>query len=418
MVNMQTLPPSLSLLVCSLLATTSSALHVRPRLDVYPTPVANLPNAAAPATITAAPPLDILGDLKFARALPTIPSCATSCVASAVTKSTDCKLGDYQCECNFATVINQGAASCVQTACGFEGALQAQVAGEQLCLSVLGGLVPSSTPTNNNNNNPSPSPGSGSSSSNGSSPKPSSSSGGSSGSGSGSNSGSGSGSNSGSGSSSGSHKPSKKTKLSGGAIAGIVVGVVAGISAAAGAIWKFCLTKMKGGSTAEGTAAAGVNGTNGAPPSGTALETAQVHPDPAKPTGLTSTTPLSTTPSELSNNHPHTVSSVSPPYQSPVTPTPPVYPNAAELPNGSWPQQQQPPAGYVYPPPQPTGQPMHGYQVPGQQQQYAPVQSYPQMHQDYHEAPGAPPPEMAGDTHIVQELHGQTTSGGVYEMGH
>ncbi|KAL7900646.1 hypothetical protein HDV63DRAFT_369243 [Trichoderma sp. SZMC 28014] len=437
MVNMHTLPTSLSLLVYSILATTSSALHVRPRLDAYPTPVANLPNAAAPATITAAPYIDNLGDLKFARAaLPTLPACATSCVASAVTKSTDCKLGDYQCECNFATVINQGAAPCVQSACGFDGALQAQAAGEELCLSVLGGLVPSSTPTNNNNNNPSPTPGSGSSSSKVSSPKPSSSSGGSSGSGSGSNSGSGSGSNSGSGSDSGSNsgsgsgslgslgsgssKPSKKTKLSGGAIAGIVVGVVAGITGAAGAVWRFCLTKMKGGTTAEAIAAAGVNGTNGAPPSGAAVETAQVHPDPTKPTGITSTTPLSTTttPSELSNNHPHTVSSVSPPYQSPVTPTPPVYPNAAEMPNGSWPQQQQPPAGYVYPPPQQTGQPLHGYQVPGQQQQYAPVQPYPQMHQAYHEAPGAPPPEMAGDTHIVQELHGQTASGGVYEMGH
>lgn len=125
MVNMQTLPTSLSLLVYSILATTSSALHVRPRLDTYPTPVANLPNAAAPATITAAPYLDNLGDLKFARAaLPTLPSCATSCVASAVTKSTDCKLGDYQCECNFATVINQGAAPCVQSACGFDGALR------------------------------------------------------------------------------------------------------------------------------------------------------------------------------------------------------------------------------------------------------------------------------------------------------
>lgn len=123
MVNMQTLPTSLSLLVCSLLATSSSALHVRPRLDTYPTPAANLPNAAAPAAITAAPSLK-LGDLKFARALPTFPSCATSCVASAITKSTDCKLGDYQCECNFATVINQGAATCVQSACGFEGALR------------------------------------------------------------------------------------------------------------------------------------------------------------------------------------------------------------------------------------------------------------------------------------------------------
>jgi hypothetical protein len=47
-----------------------------------------------------------------------------------------------------------------------------------------------------------------------------------------------------------------------------------------------------------------------------------------------------------------------------------------------------------------------------------PAQQYPQMQQSYHEAPGAPPPEMAGDTHIVQELHGQTTTGGVYEMGH
>lgn len=127
MVNMQALPTSLSLLVYALLlATSSSALHVRPRLDTYPTPVADLSNiAAAAATITAAPSLDILGDLKFARAaLPAIPPCATSCIASAVTKSTNCKLGDYQCECNYATVINQGAAPCVQSACGFDGALR------------------------------------------------------------------------------------------------------------------------------------------------------------------------------------------------------------------------------------------------------------------------------------------------------
>lgn len=126
MVNIHTLPTSLSLLVCSLLlATTSSALHVRPRLDTYPTPVADLPNAAAPATITAAPSLDILGDLKFARAaLPTLPPCAATCVASAITKLTDCTLGDYQCECNWATVINQGASTCVQSACGLDGALR------------------------------------------------------------------------------------------------------------------------------------------------------------------------------------------------------------------------------------------------------------------------------------------------------
>lgn len=125
MVNMHNLPTSLSLLVCSLLlATSSSALHVRPRLDAYPTPLVGRPSAAA-AAITAAPSLDILGDLKFARAaLPTLPPCATDCVASAVTKSTNCKLGDYKCECNSATIINQGAAPCVQSACGFVGALR------------------------------------------------------------------------------------------------------------------------------------------------------------------------------------------------------------------------------------------------------------------------------------------------------
>lgn len=126
MVNMQLLPTSLSLLVSSLLfATSSSALHIRPRLDANPTPIADLSNGAAAAVITPAPSLDILGDLKFARAaLPSIPACATSCVASAVTKSTNCKLGDYKCECNFATVINQGAAACVQSACGYIGAVR------------------------------------------------------------------------------------------------------------------------------------------------------------------------------------------------------------------------------------------------------------------------------------------------------
>ncbi|RFU78545.1 hypothetical protein TARUN_3675 [Trichoderma arundinaceum] len=408
MVNMQNLPTSLLLLVSSILfATSSSALHIRARLDVYPTPIAELSNVVAAPIITPAPTLDSLGDLKFARqAIPSIPACATSCIASAVTKSTNCKLGDYKCECNSATIINRGAAPCVQSACGYIVALQAQAAGEELCISVLAGLIPGSTPepspTNTNNNGPDPSK---SSASGGGSPKSTGSSSG----GSGGSSGGGSGSGSGSLGSLGSPRPSKKSKLSGGAIAGIVVGVVAGLAAAAGVIWKFCLNKMKGGSDA---AAAGVNGTttDAAAASGAAVQTAHVPPvDPLKPAGLTSTTPLST-PSELSNNVPQTVSSVSP-YQSPVTPTPPVYPNAAELPNGQWPQ-QQPPAGYAYPP-----QPMGGYAVPGQQQ-YVPGQPYPQMQQAYHEAPGAPPPEMAGDTHIVQELHGQPAGGAVYEMGH
>ncbi|EGR46781.1 uncharacterized protein TRIREDRAFT_122941 [Trichoderma reesei QM6a] len=394
MAAMQNLPTSLALL---LFVSTASALHIRGRpADAQATPVAHLLKAAAPPIITPGPSPELLAELNFPRAVPTIPACATDCVASAVTKSTNCKLGDTLCECNAADVINKGAAPCVQSACGYVGAVQAQVAGEQLCISVLAGLIPGSrsestpeaTATNKNDDAPSQSSGSSlskdpSSPSNKASPSASgATSGGSSGSSDGSSNGGNNGSSGKSGSadsdgSSGSGAlPKHKKGLSGGAIAGIVVGAVAGIGLVVAAIWKFCLNKAKGGNAAAG----GDGGTTAAAPA-----VAQVPPTQGPPVDhnkLTSTTPLST-PSELSNN-PHTVSSISPFQGSAATTTPPIHPNAAELPHGSYPQ---PPAAYAYPP-HPMGQAYH------------------EVH--------AQPPEMAGSTHLPQELHG---GGPVYEMG-
>ncbi|KAL6882875.1 hypothetical protein HDV57DRAFT_463046 [Trichoderma longibrachiatum] len=397
MAKMRNLPTSLALL---LFVSTASALGIRGRLaDARATPVAYLSSAAAPPIITPGPSPELLADLKFARAVPTIPACATDCVASAVTKSTNCKLGDTLCECNAADVINKGAAPCVQSACGYVGAVQAQVAGEQLCISVLAGLIPGSssestpevTATNDDNGMPSQSSGSSpskglSSPSNKASPSAGGASSGGSGGSSGGSDGSSNGGNNGSpggsdsahsdGSSGSGALPKRKKGLSGGAIAGIVVGAVAGTGLIAAAIWKFCLHKARGGNAATG----GDGGTTAAAPA-----VAQVPPAQGPPidiTKLTSTTTVST-PSELSNN-PHTVSSISPFQGSATTATPPVHPNAAELPHGSYPQ---PPAAYAYPP-HPMGQ-------------------------AYHEA-HAQPPEMAGSTHLPQELHG---GGPVYEMG-
>ena len=50
----------------------------------------------------------------------TVNSCATSCIASAVTKSTSCQLGDTACECKAtnAEIIYDGAYGCVVLACG------------------------------------------------------------------------------------------------------------------------------------------------------------------------------------------------------------------------------------------------------------------------------------------------------------
>ncbi|KAL7816122.1 hypothetical protein V8C26DRAFT_92451 [Trichoderma gracile] len=394
MAKMQSLPKSIALL---LFVSTASALHIRGRpADAQATPVAYPLNAAAPPIITPGPSPELLAELNFARAVPTIPACATDCVASAVTKSTNCKLGDTLCECNAADVVNKGAAPCVQSACGYVGAVQAQVAGEQLCISVLAGLIPGSrsestpeaTATNKDDAAPSQTSGSSpskdsSSPSNNATPSGTSSRG-SSGSSDGSSNGGNNGSSGGSGSadshgSSGSGAlPKPKKGLSGGAIAGIVVGAVAGIGLAAAAIWKFCLNKAKGGNAATG----GDGGTTAAPPPAVAQAPPAQGP-PVDPTKLTSTTPLST-PSELSNN-PHTVSSISP-FQgsAATTTTSPVHPNAAELPHGSYPQ---PPAAYAYPP-HPLGQAYH------------------EVH--------AQPPEMAGSTHLPQELHG---GGPVYEMG-
>ena len=51
---------------------------------------------------------------------PRVNTCASSCIASAVTKSTSCQLGDTACECKAtnAEIIYDGAYGCVAVACG------------------------------------------------------------------------------------------------------------------------------------------------------------------------------------------------------------------------------------------------------------------------------------------------------------
>lgn len=50
-----------------------------------------------------------------------LPDCATSCIASAVTNDTDCEIDDYACGCQYsnAAIITSAATACVYTACGY-----------------------------------------------------------------------------------------------------------------------------------------------------------------------------------------------------------------------------------------------------------------------------------------------------------
>jgi hypothetical protein len=50
----------------------------------------------------------------------TVPPCATSCIASAVTNLTPCETSDYNCQCQLGNelAIEEGAADCVIAACG------------------------------------------------------------------------------------------------------------------------------------------------------------------------------------------------------------------------------------------------------------------------------------------------------------
>ena len=79
--------------------------------DLYPFP-----------QITAAPSPELvkkrLGQLVQRSVI--INTCATDCIASAVTKSTDCSIGDYGCEClkENQQVIFYGALNCIEEVCG------------------------------------------------------------------------------------------------------------------------------------------------------------------------------------------------------------------------------------------------------------------------------------------------------------
>jgi len=50
-----------------------------------------------------------------------IDSCASACINAAVTKSTNCKVGDWSCECSQTNqaYIEAGALSCVYQRCGY-----------------------------------------------------------------------------------------------------------------------------------------------------------------------------------------------------------------------------------------------------------------------------------------------------------
>ena len=79
----------------------------------------------ADALVTAAPSPEVV-ELRLAKkAVATTPSCAYSCIASAITKSTNCQVGDHVCECatTNAYLILYGAYYCVLQACGTSSAL-------------------------------------------------------------------------------------------------------------------------------------------------------------------------------------------------------------------------------------------------------------------------------------------------------
>jgi hypothetical protein len=93
------------------------------------TGVFGLPNVAFPSPgppveashpqVTAAPSPHLL-DLRFQRRADGL-QCASSCVTSAVTKSTDCRADDYACGClpSNAMKIAYGAEPCIINTCGY-----------------------------------------------------------------------------------------------------------------------------------------------------------------------------------------------------------------------------------------------------------------------------------------------------------
>ncbi|KAK1995976.1 hypothetical protein LX36DRAFT_134376 [Colletotrichum falcatum] len=80
--------------------------------------------------------LAALAALAAAQASNPIPECAQPCLNDAVTKATNCKVGDYSCTClseNKAN-IQSAATSCVIAACGVETAIKEVVpASDKLC---------------------------------------------------------------------------------------------------------------------------------------------------------------------------------------------------------------------------------------------------------------------------------------------
>ncbi|KAJ9151756.1 hypothetical protein NKR23_g2944 [Pleurostoma richardsiae] len=414
--------PTLSTLLL-LLATSVSAMNLplADRLAAQfraPTPTKA---AVSDVCITEAPSADAL-DLRLrvrgkldSRATG-LQTCATACIASVVTKSTLCSLGDYDCECESSNteIIEAEAYGCVMQACGVYVAAAVWSEAADLCSSVLAGDLSATGASDASTTLVTPSSGEGSvvvvtetagdgllttstvfvSNPTGSSSESS-----------------GEYSSSGSSSSGSSHKSS----LSTGSIVGIAVGSAGGailLCAVLFLIYKFCLRKQPAYNAISPTDVreTAANTLSGPHPG---VAPAVVVPGQPELDGKPSVQPVTTAiipsaptesavlrhPSVISNlsSQPHHGVPVSPTGQTPLSP-----PGASELYAQAW--HQPPPQQYIT---AQTSSP--GYTAPEQHHIVQPGTPR-------YEMQGPPPPELQGNAQFVQELHGQVYSQGVYEM--
>ncbi|KAH8909485.1 hypothetical protein BR93DRAFT_393480 [Coniochaeta sp. PMI_546] len=411
--TMATLPLSLVLILSAL---CSPAVALKPRFHaaqrdataVSPSSRASITEAPSQAAVDLR--LRYAADALERRVELSIDSCATACINAAVTKSTNCKVGDWSCECSETNqaYIEAGALSCVYQRCGY--AVGANVFSEaaDFCLSFNNGEystdATTSVSTIDATNSKSvvvvtktDSTGSTSFSTTVVNAP----------------TGSSSGSSGGNGGSSTSSSSSSNPGLSTGAIVGIAVGAAAGgiiVCVAIFFIWRSCLRKPQRqpisyapvSHIADDAAAAYP------PPPGGRAEidgTSTLVASTASPSPAPGRDNLSKLPSVMSTTSPAPPPPVSP-VVSTASPPPPAhplpataYPNMAELQGygqnvsnlhgQAW-QQQQYQAQYA-------NQPQQGVYTTTE---YRPPAGYAEVE-------GARPPEMQGDTYITQELHGQ-----------
>ncbi|OWT42637.1 CFEM domain-containing protein [Pochonia chlamydosporia 170] len=324
-----------NLAICSisllLLQTVSAG-----RIPVYPSPTPVLDLSPFPV-VTAAPSPDQVNK-RLEKRTAIVNSCATGCIASAVTKSTECKLGDTACECEpvNASAVLWGAFSCIESAC------EALSAVSVICVSVLMHGSTSSVGVVATSSSSGASPTSGGLDGNS----------GSGNSGSGNSGGGGSsGNNSGNGNSSGSGGSSNTSSngLSSGAIAGVAIGAAAIVVIAAALVYYFCVQKKRQDKlTAANAASVGLVGDN-QPPMGSIPPASNAGGKPPTQVAM-STTPINP------NSHPPSTLRTSPYTNtmntvSPISGrSPPIYPGTTELAAGGWQQQHQVEVNGVYSP--------------------------------------------------------------------